>query len=506
MHTEMKKSILFLAGIVGLSLASCDDTSDLGKPQVNQPPVVIQANGVTATASSVLSAQAIDLNKYQNIDIPILDITLASDFPEEATVAGMFQVADNENFENAVEIPITAKAVEADATKAEEEEDADMAPTAPEPVVTAPRKFKGVIEGNLWEDAFVQYFKYNPAPHDNYYRYVLYTQVGTQVTELTGGYVEGRKILVTPVDMKYAIADDYYVYGNYIGGNDISTAVKMQHSDTHKYDDPVFSYTVKVEATQVSDYTWVVAGKKEPDTQVYGVVDPAAKSGLLKPLAEGGKPGQISQEGPWTIEVNMLSKTYSIRLAAESLYVYGPASNNFTYALQLATNDFTTYYGFGVIRTSFRLSTEKSLNSGVKYGAGEAQGTLASGDSNIEAITVSEARANTLYYINADVVKLTYDLTKIDTVDVIGLNGKWGDNDDIVMKADKNKVKYTATVTADGATEFKFRFNKKWDINLGGALDNLTFGGDNLSIPEAGEYTITLDFTTLPYSATVVKK
>ncbi|MDE6294935.1 MAG: hypothetical protein K2M03_02610 [Muribaculaceae bacterium] len=498
----MKKSILFFAGIVGLSLASCDDTSDLGKPQVNQPPVVIEANGVKATASAVLNAPAINLNDYQNINIPILDITLAGDFPQDATVAGVFQVADNENFENAVEIPITAEVVKTEATKAEEEEEPVIAPN-PGPAVSAPRKFIGVIEGNLWEDAFVQYFKYNPSAQDNYYRYVLYTQIGTQVTELTGGYVDGRKILVTPVDMKYAIADDYYVYGKYIGGNNITTAEQMKHSDTHKYDDPVFSYTVKVEPSQVSDFTWVVAGKDAPDAQVYGVVDPAASNGLLRPLSEGGKPGQISMEGPWTIEVNMLSKTYSIRLAAESLYVYGPASNNFTYALQLATDNFTTYYGFGVIKTSFRLSSEKSLNSGVKYGAGEAQGTLVAGD-NVEAITVSEARANTLYYINADVVKLTYNLTKIDTVGLIGLNGDW--DNDIVMKGDKNKVKYSATVTTTGATEFKFRFNKKWDINLGGALDNLTFGGDNIAIPEAGEYNITLDFTTLPYSATVVKK
>ncbi len=197
MNNAMKKSILFLAGIVGLSLASCDDTSDLGKPQVNTPPTVIAANGVTATASSVLSAPAINLNDYQNVNIPILNITMASDFPDNATVAGTFRVADNEDFTNAVEIPVTVEVVE------------EAAPEATKEGEAAARKMIGVIEGNLWEDAFTASFGYNPAPEENYYTYILYIQNGTEVTELTGDYVAAQKILVTPVDQKFTIADHY---------------------------------------------------------------------------------------------------------------------------------------------------------------------------------------------------------------------------------------------------------------------------------------------------------
>ena len=42
----MNKSILFMAGIIGLALTACDDKSDLGTMQVNQQPAVIAANGV----------------------------------------------------------------------------------------------------------------------------------------------------------------------------------------------------------------------------------------------------------------------------------------------------------------------------------------------------------------------------------------------------------------------------------------------------------------------------
>ena len=41
------------------------------------------------------------------------------------------------------------------------------------------------------------------------------------------------------------------------------------------------------------------------------------------------------------------------------------------------------------------------------------------------------------------------------------------------------------------AGNYKFRANNKWDINLGGDLNHLTYGGDNITT-EAGTYVITL--------------
>ncbi len=61
-------------------------------------------------------------------------------------------------------------------------------------------------------------------------------------------------------------------------------------------------------------------------------------------------------------------------------------------------------------------------------------------------------------------------------------------------------------MTVSAAGEYKFRCDNDWAINLGGSLDNLTFGGDNLNFTEAGTYTVTLDLSKVPYSATVVKK
>ena len=50
----------------------------------------------------------------------------------------------------------------------------------------------------------------------------------------------------------------------------------------------------------------------------------------------------------------------------------------------------------------------------------------------------------------------------------------------------------------------KFRANNSWDINIGGDLNNLNYGGDNISATE-GKYTITLNLSNPEaFVATVV--
>lgn len=496
MKTEMKKSIFFLAGILGLSLAACEDTSDLGKPQVNEPPVVVKANGVTATANTILDGiRTLNLGDYVNVNMPVLDVTLADDFSATSTVAGTLQVADNEEFTNAVEIPITMETAE-DGTR------------------------HGIIEGNLWENAFVQFYGADPAEQPNWYRYELFIQDGTQAVELTHGYVDGRKINVLPVDQKLDVESAYYIYSSKEG---ISKAKEMVHSDKHQYDDPVFSYVVSVSEEEAGNIDWYIAPKSAYDAKnnaknaIYGVLastpeEAAAANGRLALRSEGGVGGVLTEAGNWKIEVNMLTKTYQVSLAAETLYVFGPASGGGfgPQALQLPTSDFVTYTGFGRIKQNFRLAAQKSFNRGVVFGYGGAEGKLAMGtDSEVIAVTGSNG---SLYWISADIVKLTYSVTAVKSIGIVGDLNNWGNEKDgvvtpdVELKADRNFTKWTGTVTVAAPGSYKFRADNSWDVNLGGALDNLTAGGDNLSFSEAGTYNVTLDLSKLPYSATVVKK
>jgi hypothetical protein len=74
---------------------------------------------------------------------------------------------------------------------------------------------------------------------------------------------------------------------------------------------------------------------------------------------------------------------------------------------------------------------------------------------------------------------------------LIGDFNSWGG--DQVMTWDATNNVFTGTINASAAGAFKFRANGAWTVNLGGNLNALTAGGDNIPITAAGNYTITFD-------------
>ena len=69
-----------------------------------------------------------------------------------------------------------------------------------------------------------------------------------------------------------------------------------------------------------------------------------------------------------------------------------------------------------------------------------------------------------------------------------GANG-WGDNDDVMFDFDPATQTLTKTLMLK-ADEIKFRSNHKWDTNIG---KDGNYGGENIKIPVAGTYKVTLD-------------
>ena len=73
---------------------------------------------------------------------------------------------------------------------------------------------------------------------------------------------------------------------------------------------------------------------------------------------------------------------------------------------------------------------------------------------------------------------------------VIGdaVNPDWATEAPLTYNAETGAWEGTVTFTTG---EFKFRANGDWDINFGGALDNLVINGSNLEV-EAGTYNVVL--------------
>ena len=95
--------------------------------------------------------------------------------------------------------------------------------------------------------------------------------------------------------------------------------------------------------------------------------------------------------------------------------------------------------------------------------------------------------------------KLTYKLELIESVGMTGDFNGWNEKSPLEMtQVDGSYLKWTAKANLSGS--WKFVFNKGWAINLGGTPDELSLGGGNITV--AGDKTITLDLSKVPYTFT----
>ena len=95
------------------------------------------------------------------------------------------------------------------------------------------------------------------------------------------------------------------------------------------------------------------------------------------------------------------------------------------------------------------------------------------------------------YRAEVQLKAMTYQLTPISTIGIVGpaQPGGWDADTDMTFNKETHAWEATVTLAAD---EFKFRANDGWDINWGESVDDLKQNGANLRINEAGTYFIQL--------------
>ena len=192
----------------------------------------------------------------------------------------------------------------------------------------------------------------------------------------------------------------------------------------------------------------------------------------------------VTVAGYYLIKANLGTMTYSLTnttwgvmgdyngWSTQTNMIYNPSTLTFSLALHLTSG--------GTFK--FRGTSDWSIN----YGSTAADGTtLNAGGDNIPVTVTAD------YAITLDLSHPNQYTYSANTWGVIGGFNGWGG--DQVMTWDATNHVFTATIVASAAGEFKFRANGAWTVNLGGNLNALTAGGDNISISTAGNYTITLD-------------
>ena len=305
-------------------------------------------------------------------------------------------------------------------------------------------------------------------------------------------------MLVKPMDTGLVIEEAYYLVGTACDWEP-KQAIKLNHSDVDVWDDPVFYTVVDID---VDEWWWKIIPQSTYESAdgwggaQFGVVEngDTSLSGMITDENPGA--GCLKVTGPYMLKINMMDYTYEFTLAIESLWTPGN-SNSWSPAdaQRLTTSDYINYNGVVHIDGEFKLTIQPDWNGAVDYG-GEG-GTLVQGGN------ITDGYANGLYWMEANLTEMTYKVSPINTIGVVGSFSESGWSDDIDLTPSTDFLVWTGSVTLAAGDEFKFRANDAWDIDFGGALDNIVYKGGNIKTETAGTFNVTLDFSKVPYTCTL---
>lgn len=291
------------------------------------------------------------------------------------------------------------------------------------------------------------------------------------------------------------IDEGYYLVGDMFTTEEVNgwtkeVAKAFKHSEKDVYEDPIF--TVSFETTKADQY-WKIIPKKNIDSDdlwAAGVVGPKvdgddSMTGLL--TNGDAKAGKIAKAGKYKLTINMMDYSYTLEEVNYDPFIYFiGTTDGWTNAEQkLALVDdakgvYTGYLycadpnGWGNQFKFQRVagSWDNEINSG-------AFSTF-SGAATSEGGNIGVNAGEGVYYFDVNLSEGTITATKVEKMGIIGGFNNWAG--DAVMTWNAEEYCFEATnvgVTADG---WKFRVNDDWPINLGGSLNNLTAGGDNITV------------------------
>ena len=307
---------------------------------------------------------------------------------------------------------------------------------------------------------------------------------GAFVSNLTGltlyttyhvrAYATNSKGTVFGSDIQFTTLADitkFFVVGSYNGWNNSDAAEFIISTATNSEAQGYVYFPAAGEFKLTTDHSW-------DDAHTFG---DNGTGGLTNP---GNN--IIAPAGYLLIKANLATMTYSVTptvwgiigdataggWGAQTNMTYDPTLKIFWLAANLTSG--------GNIK--FRGTDSWSVN----YGAASGSNVLTQDGPNIP-VSVTDVYAITLDLSHANAY--TYSMNMWG---VIGdaTPGGWGSDQNMAWDATHNVFSVTLDL---GVGTFKFRANDDWAVNLGGNLNALTQDGANISIPEAGNYTLTLN-------------
>ena len=296
------------------------------------------------------------------------------------------------------------------------------------------------------------------------------------------------------------IDNGYYLVGDMFTTDDVNgwtkgVAKAFNHSEKDVYDDPVF--TVSFETTKADQY-WKIIPKKNIDADdlwAPGVVGPKVDGddSMTGALTNGeAKAGKIAKAGKYKLTINMMDYSYTIEEVNYDPFIYfigstdGWKSNDQKLALVDDAKGVYTGYVY--------LADPNGAGFEFKFQRAKDNWETAIGASTFvtfkeSAIGVANGNLGVkdgegVYYMDVNLSEGTITATKVETMGIMGGFNNWAGDAPMTWNAEEYCFEATfeapnVGVTADG---WKFRVNGEWAINLGGSINNLTAGGDNITV------------------------
>ncbi len=478
----MKKLSIILLAAFALGFTSCQDEKTSAEPVVNpQLPIMSQAD--LQVSASVASNVDITAATASATPIELATVTVCNNVPENYDLKFVGTLGRDASFEKSADFA--------------------MAMTDGKLTVT-PEEL---------EAAYVKVLGKSAKPKEAYYRVAAYL-VNKENAEAQVRFVgpeyyvcEGSTV-VTPIDLGIVIENGYGLLGT-INDWSVANALPMLNSGVSGYDDPIFKITVSISVAQAASGWWwkivpestIAAGDwvDAPDASFGPAVngDDSLEGNLIPRTAEAdSQAGCVKVPGIYTLTIDMENQSYEFVREFDMMWVCGdPDWDHNTAPIVVASVGSSEFKGFAYLDGYFKFTSEPNWN-GLNYGLGDAEGTLsiAAAADNLEVLEGG------LYFLTADVKKLTYTVNKIASCGLIGDFNGWSAQE--AMTPSEDGLVWTGKLTLSEGQGFKVRFNDNWDINLGGNMGNLTVGGDNMTAAP-GTYDVTLDISKVPYTLTL---
>ena len=303
------------------------------------------------------------------------------------------------------------------------------------------------------------------------------------------------------------ISDSYYLIGG-PGNWDNSKNQKFSHSEKSVFDDPVFTYVFAGTGSEM----WFAFGDEEAIDAVGNNVwnKLFGTTGASEDL-KGSFDRRYNLDGDhsfhidglakfYRFTINVMEMTYEITPLNFQEYIYEAGVNNDWGAVEqplYCANQDGVYVGcfyaqdadWSGGKGAFKFTGAfNSWNDG-NYGTGTINDDGLSGTLIDDGGSGNVLAEPGFYRAEVNLAAMTYKLTPIASIGIIGPAQSGGWDTDTDMTYNKATRAWEATVTL-AADEFKFRANDGWDINWGGSFNNLVQNGANLKIAEAGTYFI----------------